>query len=175
MTDDDRNDLEQSRAETKAAFANRALMYFHLFEELADEMGPERAEELMSRAIHRRGTEVGEKYRPAGISGDLDEVARIFCDGSPCDGTLFEPGVEEMAEDRLVLRMEACPLVDAWRSEGLEPEEIDTMCRIAAAVDEGTFERAGLQLEFLDRLGIPGSERCLLELRVPAENDLERL
>jgi hypothetical protein len=41
------------------------------------------------------------------------------------------------------------------------------MCAISAAVDEGTFEAAGLELTFLDRLGIPGSEHCLLELRLP--------
>jgi hypothetical protein len=42
------------------------------------------------------------------------------------------------------------------------------MCSIAAAVDEGTFEAAGLELTFLDRIGCVGSERCLLELRLPA-------
>ena len=66
-----------------------------------------------------------------------------------------------------MLSMTSCPLVDAWKEAGLDPEEIDVMCSISAAVDEGTFEGAGLNLEFLDRLGIPGSERCLLVLRTP--------
>lgn len=162
-------ELEQSQAETRAAFENRALMYAYLYEELADELGDERATELMKRSIHRRGLEVGRKYRPAAHARDLSEVARIFCEGSPCAGELFEPGIEEEDEERIVLRMTACPLLDAWRAAGLGPEELDHMCAIAAAVDEGTFEGAGLELTFLDRMGCSGSERCLLELRLPAE------
>lgn len=165
--DEFEGELEQSQAETRAAFENRALMYAYLYEELSDELGEERATDLMKRAIHRRGLEVGRKYRPAARAGDLEEVGQIFCEGSPCGGTLFEPGVEEAGDERIVLRMTACPLIDAWRAAGLDPEEIDHLCHIAAAVDEGTFEGAGLELTFLDRMGCPGSERCLLELRLP--------
>jgi hypothetical protein len=144
-------------------------MYAYMYEELSDELGEDRATEVMKRAIHRRGLEVSGKYRAAAHAGDLEEVGRIFCDGSPCAGELFEPAVEEEGDERIVLRMTACPLVDAWRTAGLDPEEIDHLCVIAAAVDEGTFEGAGLELQFLDRIGRPGSERCLLELRLPAE------
>ena len=143
-------------------------MYAYLYEELAEELGRERAVEVMKRAIYRRGLEVGRKYAASAEAGDLAEVGRIFVDGSPCDGAFFEPGIEELEDGRLVLRMEACPLVDAWRGIGLPAEEIDTLCEIAAAVDEGTFEGAGLDLTFLDRLGKAGSCHCLLELVVPA-------
>jgi len=64
--------------------------------------------------------------------------------------------------------MTSCPLVDAWRSIGLPAEEVDTLCEIAAAVDEGTFAGAGLDLEFLGRLGAGGS-KCLLDLGLPAD------
>ena len=161
--------LERSGSETRAAFENRALMYAYLYEELAEELGRERAVEVMKRAIYRRGLEVGRKYAAAAEAGNLAEVGRIFVDGSPCGGTFFEPAIEEIEDGRLVLRMCACPLVDAWRAAGLSAEKIDTLCEIAAAVDEGTFEGAGLDLVFLDRLGKPGSSRCLLELVVPAE------
>ena len=162
-------ELERSRAETRAAFENRALMYYHLFQVMREELGQARAMELMKRAVYERGLEVSAKYRASGTSGDLDEVGRIFCEGSPSGGALFEPGVESREADVIVLRMTACPLVDAWRAAGASEEEIDTLCEIAAAVDEGTFEGAGLELVFLDRLGRPGSSRCLLELRVPTE------
>jgi hypothetical protein len=162
------DELERSHAETRASFENRALMYAYMYEELSDELGEDRATELMKRAIHRRGLEVSRVYRAAAHAGDLEEVGRIFCDGSPCAGELFEPGIEEEGDERIVLRMTACPLVDAWRTAGLDPEEIDHLCVIAAAVDEGTFEGAGLELQFLDRIGRPGSEHCLLELRLPA-------
>jgi hypothetical protein len=159
--------LDKSRAETRASFENRAFMYAYLYEELAEELGRDRAVEIMKRAIYRRGLEVGRKYAAAAEAGDLAEVGRIFVDGSPCEGAFFEPAIEELQEGRLVLRMCSCPLENAWRSLGLPAEEIDTLCEIAAAVDEGTFEGAGLDLTFLDRLGKQGSSRCLLELVVP--------
>jgi hypothetical protein len=162
--------LEQARRETRAAFENRALLYHYILDEVSSELGPDKAAEVMKRAIRRRGVEVGAKYRPAASAGDLDQVGSIFCGGSPCEGALFEPGVEDLAEGVTVLRMTACPLVDAWRSLGLDEDEVDRLCEIAAAVDEGTFEGAGLELTFLDRLGKPGSTRCLLELRTPGSN-----
>jgi hypothetical protein len=158
--------LEPSCAETRAAFANRALMYLHMYETLTDELGPDLAAELMKRAIYQRGLELAARYRDAAEEGDLAEIGEIFCAGSPCNGELFEPGVEELGTSRVVLRMTACPLVDAWREHGVSAQEIDILCGIAAAVDEGTFEGAGLTLEFLDRLGSPGSERCLLDIRL---------
>lgn len=160
------DELEHSREETRASFENRALLYAYIYEELADELGEDRATEVMKRAIYRRGLEVGRAYRPAVFSRDLAEVGRIFCENSPCAGELFEPAVEEEGDERIVLRMTACPLLDAWRAAGLDAPELDHLCEIAAAVDEGTFESAGLDLTFLDRLGVPGSEHCLLELRL---------
>jgi hypothetical protein len=159
--------LEKSRRETRAAFENRALMYYYILDELTNEIGRDRAAEVMKRAIRRRGIEVGKKYAPAAKAGDLEEVARIFCEDSPCAGRLFEPGVEKTAEDRVVLRMTSCPLVDAWRNLGLAPDEIDLLCDVSNAVDFGTFEGAGLELRFLDRIGEEGHERCLLELKLP--------
>lgn len=160
--------LEKSRAETRAAFENRALMYAYLYEELLPVLGREETVALMKRAIYRRGLEVGRKYRDAAQEGDLAEVGNIFCSGSPCVGGLFDPGIEERSDGRIVLRMTSCPLIDAWRAAGLPAEEIDTLCEIAAAVDEGTYDGAGLNLQFLSRLGA-GDEKCLLDLRVLAE------
>jgi len=166
-TESDRTDpLEAARAETRASFENRALMYLHLYETLTQELGPEQAGDLMKAAIYQRGLEVSERYREAAQEGDLNQIGELFCDGSPCDGSLFEPGVEEVGTSRIVLRMSACPLVDAWREHGVPDYEIDILCGIAATVDEGTFEGAGLELEFLDRLGRPGAEHCLLDVRL---------
>jgi hypothetical protein len=163
--------LARSRRETRDAFANRALMYWYIYDELSAELGADRATTIMKQAVFRRGLEVGRKYRAAAEAGDLAAVGAIFCDGSPSEGALFSPGIEALDDGRLVLRMESCPLVDAWRDFGLAPEEIDRMCEISAAVDQGTFAGAGLSLEFLDRLGKPGSCRCLLELKPPADDE----
>jgi hypothetical protein len=159
--------LEKARRETRAAFENRALMYRAIHEELEGDVGSERATAIMKSAIHRRGLAVGRKYREAADAGDLRLVGCIFCEDSPSDGELFSPGIESWDGETIVLRMTTCPLVDAWRAAGLADADVDLMCEIAAAVDEGTFEGAGLDLTFRDRLGIPGSAHCLLELRVP--------
>ena len=163
------NGVEKAHAETRAAFENRALVYKDLFDVLADEFGHERAVQLMKRAIYRRGLAIAEKYRPAAEAGDLDALGRLFCESSPCGGTLFEPAVDELEDGRTVLSMTGCPLLDAWRGLGLSEDEVDLMCEIAAAVDEGTFHGAGLELAFLDRRGRAGAEKCLLELRLPDE------
>lgn len=176
MSDDEgeRAALEQSRAETRAAFETRAHMYRYIYEELVREVGRDRAAAVMSRAIRRRGEETGRKYQAAARAGDLDLVGAIFCEGSPCEGALFHPGVEARGEDEIVLRMTSCPLVEAWRGAGLPDAEIDELCAVAAAVDEGTFEGAGLELTFLERAGEPNGERCLLRLRVRSAPQADR-
>ncbi|MCE5190282.1 MAG: L-2-amino-thiazoline-4-carboxylic acid hydrolase [Actinomycetia bacterium] len=168
MEDTARSALEQSRAETRSAFENRALMYAYIYDELEAEIGAERATALMKRAIFRRGLEIGQKYRPAAEAGDLAEVGRLFVEGSPAEGALFEPAVEEFSpdSDTILLRMTACPLKDAWLAAGYSAEKADLLCDISAAVDEGTFQGAGLDLRFLDRQACPGSEKCLLELKL---------
>ena len=163
--------LAKARTETRAAFENRALIYSALYDEFAAEFGEERTTEIMKRAIFNRGLDVGKKYRSAAAEGDLDQVGTIFCGGSPCAGTLFTPGIEARDEGRIVLRMTTCPLHAAWAAEGRSAEQIDRLCEIAAAVDEGTFESAGLDLTFLDRLGVPGSRSCLLELKTREGTD----
>jgi len=160
--------LDTARAETRAAFENRALAYAYIYDELEGELGGERATDIMKRAIFRRGLEVGERYREAAAAGDLEEVARLFVEGSPACGEFFEPGVAERTVDgeSITLCMTACPLKDAWVKAGYSAEQVDHLCEIAAAVDEGTFESAGLDLGFLDRQACPGSDTCLLELRL---------
>jgi hypothetical protein len=161
--------LDEARAETRAAFANRAMMHAHLFEVLAEEYGEERAGELMKRAIYRRGLQLAERYAAAAEAGDLEEIGRLFVEGSASGGAIFDPSVEEidLAAGRIVLRMNACVHKDTWIAAGYAPERVDVLCDVASAVDFGTFEGAGLRLRFLDRQACPGSDRCLLEVRLP--------
>lgn len=168
--------LEQARAETRAAFENRALVYAYVFDELSKELGDERATAIMKRATYRRGREIGRKYREEcdwerAERGDLDEVGRLFVESSPSGGALFQPSIDEPAEGgRTVLKMTACPLVDAWREAGYSAERVDLLCEIASAIDHGTFEEAGLDLRFLDRQPCPAGESCRLELKLRGES-----
>jgi hypothetical protein len=162
-------DLAQSRAETRSAFETRAYMYAYIYEELVGALGRDEAVAVMKRAIYRRGLEVGRKYRPAVEAADLIEVGSIFCSGSPCEGGLFEPSIETSSTGHIVLGMTACPLVEAWHGMGLPEAEVDTLCEIAAAVDEGTFAGAGLDLAFMSRIGTAGIGQCLLDLTLPTD------
>ena len=159
--------LDDSRAETRAAYENRAMMYAAMLDELESELGTQRAAGLMKRGIYRRGRQIGEAYRDAVAAGDLTEVGLIFVESSPVQGALFEPAVNKLpVGDSIVLSMKACPLVDAWRKADLPPERVDLLCEIAAAVDYGTFDAAGLDLEFLDRQACEGSDTCLMQLKL---------
>jgi hypothetical protein len=64
----------------------------------------------------------------------------------------------------MVLTMTSCPLIDAWRRHGASSAELDALCAIASAVDEGTFKGAGLDVAITERLGQPGGTRCLLKI-----------
>lgn len=159
--------LAAAREETRHAFESRALIYAHFYDVLEEEYGPVRATELMKRAIYRRGLEIAEKYRACVAAGDLEAIGQLFVEDSACGGELFAPRIEDLdpAEGRIVLRMDACPLKDAWLGAGLSPERVDHLCEIAAAVDRGTFEGAGCRIQFLDRQPrLGGSGRCLLEI-----------
>lgn len=161
-------DAERSKRETRAAIENRAVVYRYIFEELEEELGRERAIEVMRRAIYKRGLAHGqEKYLAAAQEGDFDAVGELFVSGSAAEGELFKPAVDRVDREGVDLSMRGCPLVDAWKAMGLADEEVDLMCRIAAAVDEGTFDGAGLCVTFRERLGQPGGRACLLEIRRP--------
>ena len=80
MTDNDRTveqlraELATSRAETRAAFENRAYMYAYIYEELLGAMGKEAAVELMKRAIYRRGLEVGAEILYMSVNGSFQST-----------------------------------------------------------------------------------------------------
>jgi hypothetical protein len=56
---------------------------------------------------------------------------------------MFAPEVERSEADGLDIKFHRCPLQQAGRDADLAPEEVATLCRIAAQVDSGMFEGAG--------------------------------
>ncbi len=160
-------DIEQSKRETRDAFVNRAMIYFYMFDEMRREFGKERAKEVFVRAVRRRGKDIGGKYAEAATAGDFERLARTFVSGSPSQGELFEPAVIEVRDEGCTISMSACPLVEAWRELGLEDEEVALMCEMAAEIDFATFESAGLEVRFSEKIG-EGARRCLLHVRAPS-------
>ena len=133
---------QELRDQLYASFKHRALLYFCIFDELRRELGEERAAEILSRAIRRRGEVVGQAFAEYGPS-DLAGLRDAFLANIPDDGRMFSANVTRCDAERLDMTLETCPLRDAWQESGLSDQDVATMCRIAAAIDVGTFEGAG--------------------------------
>lgn len=136
---------------------NRALIYMEVYDVLARELGPERAEKLLSEAIFRRGLSAGKglaKHAPADLVGLRDS----FLANMPGGKDIFQPEVLRCDAQRLEMQLHGCPLKDAWHEAGLPPQKIATLCRIAGAVDKGLFQGAGFKFE--NRTWVPGAKGC---------------
>ena len=151
------------RRELEEAFRNRAHLYRLLLSELEDELGPERAEQLMARVLVARGREVA-----AALFKDLPPdpmaVGERFLSVSPDGGRMY-PHEAERAPGCMTIRVHRCPLKDAWTASGLPPERIATLCRIAGAFDRGLFEAAGLTFSNETWSDARGGGCCWITLR----------
>ncbi|MGI6420145.1 MAG: L-2-amino-thiazoline-4-carboxylic acid hydrolase [Thermoguttaceae bacterium] len=148
---------ERLRTQLYDSFKNRAILYYLIFDELCGEVGAERAEEIMKRAIYRRGQQKGEKYA-AYAPDDLAGLKEAFVGGIPDGGAMFGPEVLRCDAVALDIKFHNCPLRDAWMEMGLAGEKVATMCRIAARIDNGAFEAAGFK--FSADTWQPGGEGC---------------
>ncbi len=153
MTSED-DDL---RRQLKEAHMSRGLFYAAFYDALAERFDPETAEEVMKRAIYRRGREIGKRFAAYGPT-DLEGLCTAFLDFVPDRGRLFAPEVRRADAEALDIKFHACPLKEAWQAGGLADERIATLCRIAGVVDNGTFEAAGFT--FSAETWRPGMEGC---------------
>jgi hypothetical protein len=150
-------DTERLRRDLYAAFKNRALMYWHVFDELRKALGEPQTTALMARAIEARGREIGRqfsRYGPADLAGLRD----AFIGGVPDDGRMFAPRVDRCDATALDITLQRCPLKEAWQEAGVADADIAALCRIAGRVDNGTFEAAGF--EFSADTWQPGRDGC---------------
>lgn len=149
---------EQLRRQLYDSFKNRAMIYYSIFDELRAELGADRAEELLSRAIRRRGELKGIENYAQFAPNDLAGLKDAFMAGIADDGRMFQPEVMRSDADALDIKFHACPLRDAWLESGLPDEDVATLCRIAAQIDDGMFEAAGFG--FSADTWQPGGEGC---------------
>ena len=136
---------------------NRALVYLEVYDVLSEELGAERAERLLAKAIERRGRSAGRAlaaYAPA----DFDGLCKAFIQGVPGEGALFEPDIRRCDSEGIEIQFGACPLKEAWEEAKLPPEKRALLCRIAGAVDKGMFEAAGFAID--NRTWSPGAAGC---------------
>ena len=150
-------DAATLRAQLAGQMANRALIYLELFETLSSELGAARAEALLARAIRSRGRAVGEAFKRFGPA-DLAGLKDAFLASLPGGTELFKPEVKRCDAEKLEIQFHACPLKAAWIAAGVPEQKLATLCLIAGAIDNGTFEAAGFTIE--NRTWQPGREGC---------------
>jgi hypothetical protein len=154
---------EALRRQLYDSFANRAHIYHLLFHQLRSELGEAKAAELMGRAIYQRGVQNAAKYAPF-APRDLEGLKQAFIGNLPDGGAMFAPEVVRCDAEALDIKFHRCPLKQAWLDGGLSQEEVATLCRIAAQVDQGLFEAAGFRFH-ADTYQPGGEGCCFLHIR----------
>ena len=154
---------ETLRQQLYDAYKHRAILYYLIYDELRRELGAAKAEELLSRAIYRRGQETGRKYA-CYAPDDLEGLKAAFLGGIADEGRMFQPEVLHADNQRIDVKFHGCPLRDAWQAYGLSETEVATLCRIAARIDNGTFEGAGFGFS-ADTYQPGGESCCFLHIR----------
>ncbi len=151
-------------AKLEAEIKNRARIYIHLYRELSNELGREKAAVILKRALYARGKEKGLQLAEKIGKPDLHKLALAFVEGkAKMDAFGHEVAQEE--PDAVLLRLNRCPLVEAWKEEGLSSEEQKVLCDIAYQVDFGKFEAAGYTLAFTCRIAEAGAS-CDLKVTI---------
>ena len=146
MTTDAETRAQTLARELEAAFRNRADLYRLFLDELTGEMGAERAEALMIRAVERRGREVAAAAFAGFGDSDARAIGEAFLAVSPDGGRMYPTEVER-GPDRISFQVKRCPLKDAWVEAGVGEEKLATLCRIAGAFDRGLFEATGVRFD----------------------------
>jgi hypothetical protein len=143
--------MKQYMAALTKELKNRAQIYVHIYRELSKEVGQEKAIAILKRALYARGREKGLQLSARIGEPNLHELALAFMEGQ-ADMDAFGHEIVQEHSDYVLLRLNRCPLVDAWKEAGLTPDEQKIMCDLAYQVDFGKFETAGYRLEFKCRV-----------------------
>jgi hypothetical protein len=156
---------KEGLAALDASIKNRALFYKEIFDELRAELGEAKATEILRRAIYKRGLAVGKPFARF-APDDFEGLKAAFLAFVPGGDAVFAPKVERSDKDGLTLRLGRCPLRDAWQEMGLPTGEVERLCHIAGAVDEGTFAAAGFKIRNSTwKQGQPGCCRLTITRR----------
>lgn len=161
MSDEKRT--ETLARELEGAFRNRADLYRLLFDELSAAFGEERAEQILSVAIEKRGREVAATAFAGFGPNDARAVGEAFLAVSPDGGRMYPTEVERETHS-ICFRVRRCPLKDAWTDAGVGDERLAVLCRIAGAFDRGLFEATGVRFDNVTWTPGHGSGCCHIRL-----------
>lgn len=159
-------DPKKLTLEIDAAFKNRARLYKNILDELTSALGRVRAEAVLAAAVEKRGEESGRKLFGRLNAPTAAQIADTFLAVSPAEGTLFPHTRTQDEAGRVTIAVSRCPLLEAWREDGLADSEIQTLCRIAGRFDNGCFGVAGIG--FAAETWRPGKHGCCTLFLGPA-------
>jgi L-2-amino-thiazoline-4-carboxylic acid hydrolase len=125
---------------------------------------------ILTRAIYRRGLQIGSSKFARFAPCDLAGLEGAFLDGIPDERRMFQPEMLRSDAEGVDIKFHACPLREAWQEAGLPDDEVATLCRIAARIDNGTFEGAGFGF-FADTWQPDGEGCCRLHIRLKKEGE----
>lgn len=148
---------DKGNEEVVGAMKMRARMYYHIFCELRDEVGEEKATAIMKNGIIKGGKDLAVKFTDF-APGDLKGLKEAFLGSIPDNGSIFSPEVVKCDDDDLIIQFHSCPLKEAYEEMGLDDEEKEKILAIAAAIDGGLFGSAGFN--FTSTTWKPGQEGC---------------
>ncbi len=150
------SEVERLQEALRAAFANRALIYRHIFDGIKKRHGEAEAMDVMKEALYARGCEVGKIFEHLGPS-DMVGLKDAFLDFIPFQG-LLDPDVRRADDEGVDIKFQRCPLKEAWQDSGVSEDELAKLCEMAGVIDDGTFESAGFT--FSAETWKPGEEGC---------------
>ena len=134
----------------------RALIYLDIFREIRHRRGEQEAIDILRTALEKRGREFGKSlksFAPRNFRGLCDAFAYV-----PDGGVMFNPEEVRCDDKALELKMRKCPLKEAWQSADVTERELSLLLHCASAMDIGTMDAAGFELEI--QTWQPGEEGC---------------
>ena len=134
----------------------RALIYLDIFREIRHRRGEQEAIDILRTALEKRGREFGKSlksFAPRNFRGLCDAFAYV-----PDGGVMFHPQEVRCDDKALELKMRKCPLKEAWQSADVTERELSLLLHCASAMDIGTMDEAGFELEI--QTWQPGEEGC---------------
>lgn len=139
---------------------NRAMWLALIFEELEKEVGAEKTEAILRRAIFRHG-----KVRAAAkkaMHGPIETPEKLSVGfASNLGQRTFEMDHIRYDEKDMKVDFHYCALVNAWDKLGCSDERIALLCDIAMDGDRGFADELGFDLELSGTLA-NGCDACNL-------------
>lgn len=136
---------DEAVAALRDASRERALIYLAIFRELSVRQGPNEAVDVMRTALFAHGKRFGESLRhtaPANFRQLYQDFATV-----PDGGDMFSPREIRCDGQCLDVQFMTCPLKSAWQDAGVSDDDLETLLYCASALDEGTMEAAGFDVQ----------------------------